>query len=437
MPAIWRTGRVCQSRADVACILRGAAARSPGSVARPACPARFALVRLPAFESERSRALQNPTAVDPTEPCSDAMFLADPRRVERCDWRGAPFSEEGATLYATGQFQLDWLVLNRVLECSADRVSNRDLPLLHYVPYPVGELLKIVTSPPSLLKILRSDPNRTARYNQQVKATLAATPAWQRCGGCDHMMTLSRIAIGHHARRPGQHGHIRVGSPAAGEEEFNLDDPFWTRVHKLSVEALDGEPNLFGVPYPSYLHPNSDAETLDWQRRMLERPRPHLLTLVSGFRRWRAKTMDECAAHPLCNMIPCIVWPPGRPTNCTTRAVMRAYASSQYCLHPRGDTPTRKAVFDGLLAGCIPVLLDERSVHYPLFAPLPHIAANGTVAELISRLRRQSDAGETAAMREQSVHSVPRLVYSRDWREEGQDALGVAVQAILNNLRTQ
>lgn len=34
--------------------------------------------------------------------------------------------------------------------------------------------------------------------------------------------------------------------------------------------------------------------------------------------------------------------------------VLKQYESSTFCLHPPGDSPTRKGIFDSLLAGCIP-----------------------------------------------------------------------------------
>jgi len=36
----------------------------------------------------------------------------------------------------------------------------------------------------------------------------------------------------------------------------------------------------------------------------------------------------------------------------------RVYSSSVFCLQPPGDTPTRKGIFDSLLAGCIPIVFD-------------------------------------------------------------------------------
>jgi hypothetical protein len=59
----------------------------------------------------------------------------------------------------------------------------------------------------------------------------------------------------------------------------------------------------------------------------------------------------------------------------------RVYSSSVFCIQPPGDTPTRKGIFDSLLAGCIPIVFDAVTmegyqwhledwknmvVHYPL-----------------------------------------------------------------------
>ena len=38
------------------------------------------------------------------------------------------------------------------------------------------------------------------------------------------------------------------------------------------------------------------------------------------------------------------------------------YRTTTFCLLPTGDIPSRKAVFDMLLAGCIPVVFDRRQI---------------------------------------------------------------------------
>ena len=43
------------------------------------------------------------------------------------------------------------------------------------------------------------------------------------------------------------------------------------------------------------------------------------------------------------------------------------YALSTFCLSPPGDTFTRRGFWDALLVGCIPVVFDDRSRHWPTF----------------------------------------------------------------------
>jgi len=40
------------------------------------------------------------------------------------------------------------------------------------------------------------------------------------------------------------------------------------------------------------------------------------------------------------------------------------FKQSLFCLQPPGDTATRKGLFDGLIAGCIPVIFTKATLHY-------------------------------------------------------------------------
>lgn len=46
--------------------------------------------------------------------------------------------------------------------------------------------------------------------------------------------------------------------------------------------------------------------------------------------------------------------------------ILSAYERSIYCLCPPGDSPIRRAIFDAILAGCIPVLFSTRLTPRPL-----------------------------------------------------------------------
>jgi len=44
---------------------------------------------------------------------------------------------------------------------------------------------------------------------------------------------------------------------------------------------------------------------------------------------------------------------------------------SEFCLQPPGDSPTRRSLFDSLIAGCIPVLFNLFTAYYKYLWHLP------------------------------------------------------------------
>ena len=44
--------------------------------------------------------------------------------------------------------------------------------------------------------------------------------------------------------------------------------------------------------------------------------------------------------------------------------IVRHLTWSEFCLQPRGDSPTRKLVFDSLVLGCIPIVFDPFTAHH-------------------------------------------------------------------------
>uniref|UniRef100_J3NEC9 Exostosin GT47 domain-containing protein n=1 Tax=Oryza brachyantha TaxID=4533 RepID=J3NEC9_ORYBR len=115
---------------------------------------------------------------------------------------------------------------------------------------------------------------------------------------------------------------------------------------------------------------------------------------------------------------------------------------------PRGDSYTRRSVFDAILAGCVPVFFHPGSAYtqYRWHLPRDHTAysvfvpedgvRNGTV-RLEDVLRRIS-AAKVAAMREQVIRMIPTVVY-RDPRGPSsgvpRDAVDVAVDGMIERIR--
>ena len=84
--------------------------------------------------------------------------------------------------YETNEFLLGALFKERLAACSV-APERAELVL---VPYLVGEL-----------KALRSLGAATIEsgYDARVRAQLAQTAAWRRCGGCDHVLVLSHDVV--------------------------------------------------------------------------------------------------------------------------------------------------------------------------------------------------------------------------------------------------
>jgi len=86
--------------------------------------------------------------------------------------------------------------------------------------------------------------------------------------------------------------------------------------------------------------------------------------------------------------------------------------SSVFCLNPPGDTPTRKGLFDSMLAGCIPVIFDEASlstyrwyikdVHEVsvFIPPLETMPPDFNVVDYLTRLRPDEIRSKQDALRQ-------------------------------------
>ncbi|MCO5609810.1 hypothetical protein L7F22_064042 [Adiantum nelumboides] len=61
-----------------------------------------------------------------------------------------------------------------------------------------------------------------------------------------------------------------------------------------------------------------------------------------------------------------------RPDRCLhPNTTMDVFIHSEFCMQPPGDSPTRRSLFDSLIAGCVPVLFDPFSAYfqYPWHLP--------------------------------------------------------------------
>ena len=125
--------------------------------------------------------------------------------------------------------------------------------------------------------------------------------------------------------------------------------------------------------------------------------------------------------------------------------MITAFTGSEFCLQPPGDSPTRKSVFDSLVAGCIPVLFDPFTAYYqyPWHLPEDHRKYSVFVekeevregkVDVVERLKR-IPTEERKEMRRFIVYELmPGLVYGDSSSEfvRFRDAFGIVMDNLMD-----
>jgi hypothetical protein len=266
-------------------------------------------------------------------------------------------------------------------------------------------------------------------YENTVMRLLEKSPEWQRCGGCDHVVVLSRIARQFESNAFPGHGRTANRIKPWIASAFRLSNPFWRKTNVLTIEALSSQHrHLYGVPYPTFFHPASDAELASWLEQVGSRSRKYMITLAVGFRSHRKHLITTCKASPQCNYLDC------GAGQCGTADVVAAYLDSDFCIQPKGDSDTRRGVFDSALCGCIPVTIVPGSLGaYPLYlgtdtgrAGALLVPEPGIIPALLAIDRHERQRRRLAVM-----SLIPNVTYGRLGFDSG--ALAIAFRAVMTD----
>ena len=261
-----------------------------------------------------------------------------------CDWRGPSVEEP---LHHTHMHTLESIVWNRFLECSAG--DDLRLPTMHLIPYPATDIMHKIQ-----WRFGPASADALQTHYAQVKTHLASTAAWQKCGGCDHVMVLSRSAADYPQTCPYGCGQtdpevyqtpqLKPDPNFARTGQFRIDDPFWENVTFLTQEQIPPahavHSSVFPMARPSSMHPRSHRELLAWQRRMQASRRDQLFTLAAAAKSHRAGLITACRSSQLCRFVDCArpggVMAHTRANGCHPANLYQLYARSVYCLMPFG-----------------------------------------------------------------------------------------------------
>ncbi|MCL7043119.1 hypothetical protein MKW94_022802 [Papaver nudicaule] len=176
---------------------------------------------------------------------------------------------------------------------------------------------------------------------------IKSSDAWKRSGGRDHVFVLTDpVAMWHFKAEIAPAillvvdfgGWYKVDSKASNDNSSEM-------IHHTQVSLLKD----VIVPYTHllprlHLSENQDRKTLVYFKGAKHRHRGGLV---------REKLWD------LMVNAPDVVMEEGFPNATGREQSIKGMRSSEFCLHPAGDTPTSCRLFDAILSLCIPVIVSD------------------------------------------------------------------------------
>ncbi|KAL2902500.1 Xyloglucan-specific galacturonosyltransferase 1 [Bienertia sinuspersici] len=356
--------------------------------------------------------------------CDEMMSWLDFCKYFTNNAMGEAIPELGKGWYNTYQYSLEPIFHNLILKHPC-RVYNQEEAKLFYVPFYGG------------LDILRWHFNKAPvemkdSLSKEMVEWLEHQRMWKRNFGLDHVFVLGKVSWDFRRWE-----NVTWGSRFLEFDE--IQNPM-----KLLIERQPWHQNDVGVPHPTYFHPRSDEEIIAWQEKIRQVNRKHLISFAGALRKdsgsIRSILIEQCTSAPFdCNFFDCA------DQKCEDSApVVTLFMESEFCLQPTGDTPTRKSLFDSLIAGCIPVVFDPFTAYYQYPWHLPHDYSRYSVfidkeevkESGMNAIKKLTDIPleERQKMRKYIIDELmPRLVYAHpDAKlEKFEDAFMISVNNLL------
>eukprot|EP00245_Coleochaete_scutata_P016832 TRINITY_DN8032_c0_g4_i1.p1 TRINITY_DN8032_c0_g4~~TRINITY_DN8032_c0_g4_i1.p1 ORF type:complete len:280 (+),score=47.84 TRINITY_DN8032_c0_g4_i1:35-841(+) len=205
-------------------------------------------------------------------------------------------------------------------------------------------------------------------------------------------------------------------------------------VTKLAGYRSTWDSTQMGIPYPTFFHPSTDDQVRAWQSHVQNSKRRWLVSFIGSKQRskayehtkaafmLRAEIMQQCEEWEECGVLDCRFTGMGEKTPCKEPAPpLQMQITSDFCLQPPGDLAPRKAIFDGMVAGCIPVFFQKESAYFQYMWHLPagretysvlidkdeFQSGNVTLREVLSKISKE----KVAEMRNNIIRNIlPNLI---------------------------
>ncbi|CAK9168119.1 unnamed protein product [Ilex paraguariensis] len=192
----------------------------------------------------------------------------------------------------------------------------------------------------------KKDGNEDYERQRMVVDMVKKTEAWKRSGGRDHVFVLTDPVAMWHVREEIAHAVLLV-----------VDFGGW---YRLDSKASNGSSDMIQhiqvsllkdviVPYTHLLPRLHISEN---------RRRQTLLYFKGAKHRHRGGLVREKLWDLLVN-VPGVVMEEGFPNATGKEQSIKGMRTSEFCLHPAGDTPTSCRLFDAVQSLCIPVIVSD------------------------------------------------------------------------------
>lgn len=329
--------------------------------------------------------------------------------------------------FNTHQYSLELVSHARILKYRC-RTQDQSKASLFYIPYYGG--LDVIR----WHWALNATNEKRDALGRKLVHWLEKQPSWNRREGLDHVLVLGKISWDFRRQVTGDWGS-RL-----------LEFPEMQKVTKLLIERNPWHRNDIGVPHPTFFHPKSAADMRRWLAHVEAQTRTNLVSFVGKDRHLdpnnvRSALIRQCrnATGTDCYFLEC------EQEKCLLPAyVTKVFLTSHFCMQPPGDSPTRRSVFDSLVAGCIPVLFHPCTAYLQYPWHLPRNASSWSVyvsetdvksgkLNVVDVVKRIS-AQQRAAMRRVIIRAiVPRIVYAEPGADMApfQDAFDVVLHNLL------
>ncbi|CAI9089932.1 OLC1v1024585C1 [Oldenlandia corymbosa var. corymbosa] len=263
---------------------------------------------------------------------------------------------------------------------------------------------------------------------------LQSQPSWRKRNGADHFLVLGRLTWDFRRSQDSDWGSSLIYMPAM------------QNVMKIAVERYPWDELEFSVPYPTAFHPRSRSDIEEWQRYIRSRTRKSLFSIVGKPRKndFGSLLMDNCKTESRsCKFVDCSV----KRCSGTEPGVLETYLDSNFCLQPKGDTSTKRAFFDCMVAGSIPVFFSEFSFngqyewHLPLIGESYSVFIDSKDVEsgkvsIRNRLEEISEE-KVRKMRETIIEFLPKILYAESKQGLGnlKDAFEITIERVVKKVR--